>query len=111
VMAGLACGEVSPAAWEIVRAAAHSYVAIDDRYALEAVRMFAAPLTGDPPIVSGETGATGLAALLAAREHPALRELLEIDAASRVLLLGSEGNTDPEIYRRITGRSAEEVLA
>jgi phosphatidate phosphatase APP1 len=28
-----------------------------------------------------------------------------------VLLLGSEGDTDPEIYRRIVGRSAEEVLA
>jgi diaminopropionate ammonia-lyase len=110
VMAGLACGEVSPAAWEIVSAAAHSYVAIDDRYAIDAVRAFATPLAGDPPIVSGETGATGLAALLAAREHPGLRELLEIDAASRVLLLGSEGDTDPEIYRRITGRSAEEVL-
>lgn len=111
VMAGLACGEVSPAAWEIVSAAAHSYVAVDDRYALDAVRAFATPLAGDPAIVSGETGATGLAALLAARDQPALRELLQIDAGSRVLLLGSEGNTDDEIYQRITGRSAEQVLA
>lgn len=111
VMAGLACGEVSPAAWAIVRAAAHSYVAIDDRYALDAVRAFAAPLGADPAIVSGETGATGLAALLATRESPDLRELLQIDSRSRVLLLGSEGNTDPEIYQRIAGRSAEEVLA
>ena len=62
---------------------------------------------GDPAIVSGETGATGLAALLAARELPALRELLGLDADSRVLLLGSEGDTDPEIYREITGRTAD----
>lgn len=109
VMAGLACGEVSPAAWEIVDGAAHSYVAIDDRFALDGVRAFANPLAGDPAIVSGETGASGLAALLAAREAPALRELLELDGDSRVLLLGSEGDTDPEIYRRITGRSAAEV--
>lgn len=111
VMAGLACGEVSPAAWEIVHGAAHSSVALDDRYALEAVRAFAAPVAGDPTVVSGETGAAGLAALLAAREQSALGELLELDASSRVLLIGSEGDTDPEIYRRITGRSAEEVLA
>lgn len=109
VMAGLACGEVSPAAWEIVSAAAGVFVALDDRYALDAVRTFADPVKGDPPIVSGETGAAGLAALLAARQHAPLRKLLELDATSRVLLLGSEGDTDPEIYRRITGRSAEQV--
>jgi diaminopropionate ammonia-lyase len=109
VMAGLACGEVSPAAWEIVSTAADAFVAVDDRYALDGVRAFATPTGGDPAIVSGETGATGLAALLAAKEHPGLRELLGLDAGSRVLLLGSEGDTDPEIYRRITGRTAEEV--
>lgn len=109
VMAGLACGEVSPAAWQIVSAAASAYVALDDRYALAAVRAFAAPVRGDPAIVSGETGAAGLAALLAAQQHAPLRALLDLDATSRVLLLGSEGDTDPEIYRRITGRSAEEV--
>jgi len=111
VMAGLACGEVSPAAWEIVSAAAAAYVAIDDQYALDAVRQFAHPQSGDPAIVSGETGAAGLAALLAAREDATLRALLSLDGASRVLLLGSEGDTDPEIYRHITGRTADEVRA
>ena len=110
VQAGLACGEVSPAAWEIVSTAADAFVAIDDCYALDAVRAFARPVGGDPAIVSGETGATGLGALLAAREVPALRELLQLDDTSRVLLLGSEGDTDPVIYQQITGRTAEDVL-
>lgn len=109
VMAGLACGEVSPAAWEIVSTAADAFVAIDDRFALDGVRAFASPAGGDPAIVSGETGATGLAALLAAQADPALRALMGLDASSRVLLLGSEGDTDPDIYRQITGRSADEV--
>ena len=107
IMAGLACGEVSPAAWEIVSGAASAFVALDDRYALDAVRRFANPFSGDPVIVSGETGAVGLAALLAASAHDRLRALLEIDASSQVLLLGSEGDTDPEIYRQIIGRSAQ----
>lgn len=111
IMAGLACGEVSPAAWEIVSTAAAAFVAIDDQYALDAVRMFAHPQSGDPAIVSGETGASGLAALLAARDDAPLRVLLSLDAASRVLLLGSEGDTDPEIYRHITGLTADDVLA
>ncbi len=109
LMAGLACGEVSPLAWEIVSAGADAFVEIDDRHALEAVRAFARPESGDPAIVSGETGAAGLAALLAARPHPDLWRVLQLDRASRVLLLGSEGDTDPEIYRQIVGRPAEEV--
>jgi len=110
IMAGLACGEVSPAAWEIVSGAASAFVALDDQYALDAVRQFANPFVGDPAIVSGETGAVGLAALLAAREHDRLRALLEIDTGSHVLLLGSEGDTDPDIYRQILGRGAAEVV-
>ena len=111
VMAGLACGEVSPAAWSIVSTAASAYIAVDDRHALDAVRLFANPQAGDPAIVSGETGAAGLAALLAVEQQPELRARLSLDADSRLLLLGSEGDTDPEIYRRITGRSADEVRA
>ncbi|MEW5879487.1 MAG: diaminopropionate ammonia-lyase [Pseudomonadota bacterium] len=111
VMAGLACGEVSELAWEILHGGANAAVAIDDAYALEAVRCLARPAAGDAPIVAGETGAAGLAALLAARDDPEIRRMLALDARSRVLLLGSEGDTDPAIYREVVGRSAEEVLA
>ncbi len=111
IMAGLACGEVSLAAWEIVSTATAAFVALDDRYALAGMRLFATPSGGDPAIVSGETGAAGLAALLAAQDHPGLRALLGLDASSRVLLLGSEGDTDPDIYQSITGRTADAVRA
>jgi diaminopropionate ammonia-lyase len=111
VMAGLACGEVSELAWEILREGADAALAIGDDWALAAVRDFAHPREGDPVIVAGETGGAGLAALLALQARADLRAKLGLDARSRVLLLGSEGDTDPEIYRRIVGRSAEEVLA
>lgn len=109
VMAGLACGEVSPAAWEIVGAGASAYVAIDDGFALDAMRRLARPPAPDRAIVAGETGASGLAALLAVEERDDAREMLGLDASSRVLLIGSEGDTDPEIYRRIVGMEACEV--
>jgi diaminopropionate ammonia-lyase len=111
VMAGLACGEVSELAWEILREGTDVALAIGDDWALEAVRTLANPRDGDPVVVAGETGGAGLAALLALRDRPDLRVQLGLDAGSRVLLLGSEGDTDPEIYRRIVGRPAEEVLA
>jgi diaminopropionate ammonia-lyase len=109
-MAGLACGEVSELAWEILRHGANAAVAVDDAYALEAMRTLAFPATGETAIVAGETGGTGLAALLAARDYPEIRATLRLDADSKVLLLGSEGDTDPRIYLEVVGRTAEEVL-
>jgi diaminopropionate ammonia-lyase len=111
VMAGLACGEVSELAWEILRGGVNVAVAIDDAYALEAMKRLARPAAGDAPVVAGETGGAGLGVLLAARDDAHLREMIGLDTASRVLLIGSEGDTDPVIYREVVGRSAEEVLA
>jgi diaminopropionate ammonia-lyase len=110
VMAGLACGEVSELAWEILHGGANAAVALGDAYALDAMRLLANP-AGDPAIVAGETGGAGLGALLAARDYPEIRATLALDETSRVLLLGSEGDTDPAIYRQVVGRSAQEVLA
>ncbi|MEO8133534.1 MAG: diaminopropionate ammonia-lyase [Betaproteobacteria bacterium] len=106
VMAGLACGEVSPLAWAILDAGASAYVAIDDAFALDAVRVLARPDGDDPAIVAGETGAAGLAALLAAHADNEVLRTLGLDTASRVLLIGSEGDTDPEIYRQILADAA-----
>jgi diaminopropionate ammonia-lyase len=109
VMAGLACGEVSPLAWEIVDVGASAFVAIDDRFALDAMRAMASPLQDDPAIVAGETGASGLAALLAAAGHADAWRALRLDASSRVLLIGSEGDTDPELYGRIVANAKERM--
>ncbi|MEI7569036.1 MAG: diaminopropionate ammonia-lyase, partial [Alcaligenaceae bacterium] len=111
VMAGLACGEVSELAWEILQGGTNVSVSVDDEYALEAMRILAQPKQGDPALVAGETGGVGLAALLAARDHTNIHTALKLDAHSRVLLLGSEGDTDPVIYRQVVGQTASEVLA
>jgi diaminopropionate ammonia-lyase len=109
VMAGLACGEMSPLAFPILAGGAEAFVAIEEKWAPAAVRRLAEPARGDPPVVAGETGAAGVAALLAVAEDRAAREALGLDAGARVLVFGSEGATDPEIYRAIVGRDAAEV--
>jgi diaminopropionate ammonia-lyase len=103
VMAGLACGEVSPLAWEILRHGANAFAVIDDRFALDAMRALARPAAGDPAIVAGEAGACGLGLLLALRGRAEHRAALALTPASRVLLIGSEGDTDPALYRQIIG--------
>lgn len=111
VMAGLACGEVSELAWEILHHGTNSALAFADVYAVEAMRRLAAPEGDASAIVAGETGGSGIAALLAASEHADVRRILELDATARVLVIGSEADTDPEIYARIVGRTAAEVRA
>lgn len=111
VMAGLACGEVSPVAWDILKNGINCYATIADAYALEGMRVFANPIGKDPKIVSGETGSTGLGLLLATQNNAALWKTLGLGPDSRVLLIGSEGDTDPTIYKEVVGKSAQEVLA
>lgn len=111
VMAGLACGEVSPVAWEILSGGVNAYTTLSDRFALEGMRWFASPSGGDPAIVSGETGAAGLGLLMAARQSPSIWQALGLGPKARVLILGSEGDTDPLIYQSVVGKSAEQVLA
>lgn len=109
MMGGLACREPSPLAWEILQGGADYFLAIPDRTALEAMCRLASGAVDDPPVVAGESGAAGAAGLLEAARHPALRELLGLDGTARVLLVGTEGATDPEIYEEIVGRSPDEV--
>ena len=109
VMAGLSCGDPSPLAWEILDTGADDFAAVDDDWVPPAMRLLADGEAGDPPVVAGESGVAGLALLLAARERPGAWAALGLDAGSRVLLIGTEGATDPEIYRQIVGRGADDV--
>jgi diaminopropionate ammonia-lyase len=111
VMAGLSAGEVSRLAWAVLERGTDAFLAITDDFALRAVRLLAQSCGSDPPIVAGETGAAGLAGLLAALEAPDARAALRLDHASRVLLIGSEGATDPAIWQRITGMAPDAVEA
>lgn len=111
VMAGLSCGEVSALAWPVLAAGAEDFMTVGDDLAIDTVRFLADGAGGDTPFVAGETGVAGLAGLRAAAADPALRAALALGPASRVLIIGSEGDTDPEIYHRIAGRSAEAVRA
>jgi diaminopropionate ammonia-lyase len=96
-MAGLACGETSLLAWEILEEGASDFLTATDEAAFAAMRLLA------PGIVAGESAVAGLAGLLGAAARPELVKSLGLDSNSRVLLIGSEGDTDPELYRKIVG--------
>jgi diaminopropionate ammonia-lyase len=108
IMAGLNCGLPSLGGWEILRHTVDAALAIEDAYAERAMRMLYRPIGDDPRIVAGESGAAGLAGLLALLEDPAcaeLRAVLGVGAGTRVLVFNTEGATDPEGFARIVAAS------
>ena len=116
LMAGLACGEPSTLAWSILKDYTTAFMSCPDYMAANGMRMLAAPIRGDQPIVSGESGAAGAGALHWLMCHPAAadqREALGLSAEASVLLISTEGDTVPHIYRSIVwqGAHADEEYA
>lgn len=102
IMAGLNCGLPSPVAWPWVSSGFDWFVAIDDDDAERAMRALA-----DCGVVSGETGAASLGALEAIGDL----SVLGLDGTSTVLLISTEGATDPSFFTATVGRPPAEVAA
>ncbi|MES2072985.1 MAG: diaminopropionate ammonia-lyase [Pseudomonadota bacterium] len=109
IMAGLACGEISPLAWRILDTGAFAFQTIDDQSAMSAMQMLADGGAGDLPIVAGESAVAGLVGCMAAARDTGWRRQLGLDEHSKILLIGSEGDTDPALFERIVGRTAEAI--
>lgn len=104
IMAGLACGEPNTIGWKVLRDHSTAFVSCPDWVAAKGMRMLGNPLKGDPKVVSGESGAVtaGLVAAIMTRDDmKELREQLNLNENSRVLLFSTEGDTDPDKYRSI----------
>ncbi len=112
IMAGLACGEPNPISWDILRNHADAFLSCPDWVSARGMRMLAAPVKGDPAVCSGESGAVGMGVISAVMEDNAykdLRSALGLDRSSRVLLFSTEGDTDPDHYRKIVWDGAYSV--
>jgi diaminopropionate ammonia-lyase len=101
LMAGLSCGEVSVPAWPIVHAGASAFVTLEDAQIPAAMRRLARRRAG--AIVAGESGAAGIAMLLAVCQDDDARRRLGLASDAHPVVIGTEGATDPAIYRDLTG--------
>lgn len=104
IMAGLACGTPNTISWELIRDYGDGYLSCPDYVAARGMRILAAPLKGDPQIVSGESGAVGVGVtslVMEREEYKDLKEDLKLDENSVVLIISTEGDTDPRMYKKI----------
>lgn len=104
IMAGLACGTPNIISWEIIKDYVDAYFSCPDYVSARGMRILAAPLKDDPQIVSGESAAVGVGAtslIMEREEYKDLKDKLKLDENSVVLIISTEGNTDPQKYRDI----------
>lgn len=99
-MAGLNCGRPSELVWPLVVAGTDLFVAIDDGWSDLAMIVLASE-----HVIAGESGAASLGAALAAAADEDLRQAFGLTPDAVLLLVNTEGATDPENYRRVVGRS------
>ncbi|MFT5114334.1 MAG: diaminopropionate ammonia-lyase [Parasphingorhabdus sp.] len=101
IMAGLSCGAPSALAWSVLQSECTDFLTIPDALIPPIMRTLARPDNNDPAIEAGESAVAGLAALMATAIQPVLRDQLGLTEQSTVLIIGSEGATDADIYARV----------
>lgn len=104
IMAGLACGEPSITSWGVLKDYAEGFVSCPDYVAARGMRILANPLGGDPHVISGESGAVGVGLVSLLAEDKMLNDMknaLKLNQDSKILIISTEGDTDPENYRRV----------
>lgn len=104
IMAGLACGAPNTVTYDLLKDYADGYLSCPDYVSARGMRILASPLRGDPQVISGESGAVGmgvLTLLMEREEYKEIREGLKLDENSIVLLISTEGDTDPKKYKEI----------
>ncbi len=109
IMVGLNCETPSLVAWPLVSAGLSALVAVEDAEAEAAMRTLASE-----GVAAGETGAAawaGLELLVGGPGSRARRSALGLGPEATVLVLCTEGVTDPAGYLRVVGREPAQLTA
>ena len=104
IMAGLACGEPNTSAFRLLRQYAKGAFSCNDNITALGMRVYGNPLNNDPRIISGESGAVTLGLLYYLRKltnDSDLCQSISLNFDSRILLISTEGDTDPSHYRKV----------
>ncbi len=109
VMDGLVVESASPQAWTVLSKGAFAFLTIPDAAAIDAMQQAASGVDGDLPCVIGDTGIAGWAGFLAVTSDEYLRRQLDLDTSSRVVIIATEGATDPKVYENIVGTRPDRI--
>ena len=101
LMGGMSCGEPSLVPWKILKKSVNNCISIPDDDIGKAMKLFANASFGDDKIVAGENSVPGVISLIASCNDQNIKNKLDLDIKSKVLLIGCEGDTDQEMYQKL----------
>jgi diaminopropionate ammonia-lyase len=105
LMGGMSCGEVSLIPWEILKNSVKHCISIPDDDIAKTMKLLGKSGFSDEPIIAGENSVPGVISLIASCEDQNLKQKLQLDQRSNVLVIGCEGDTDQEMYQKLVNQN------
>ena len=101
LMGGMSCGEVSLVPWEILKNSVKYCISLPDDDIAKTMRLLGNSTFSEHRIIAGENSAAGVIGLIASYEDQIIKQKLQLDENSNILIIGCEGDTDKEMYQKL----------
>lgn len=101
MMTGLVVARPSLVSWPILQSEVFATLSISDEIAIKSLSELDSGLLGDELLPIGETGIAALAGFLSVMRDTKIRDNLDLDEGSHVLVVACEGVTDPYLLDSI----------
>jgi len=101
LMGGLSVGEVSLVPWKIIKKSVNYCISLPDDDVARTMKLLGSAIFGEDEIIAGENSAPGVISLIASCNDKKIKNKLDLDTNSNVLLIGCEGDTDQEMYQKL----------
>ena len=110
IMGGMSCGEVSLVPWQILKNSVNNCLSIPDDDVAITVAMLSKGYFGKDFIIGGECSAPGIISLNASCKNKKIKEELELNMNSNVLLIGCEGDADKDLYKKLLNQGIKKLI-
>jgi len=110
IMGGMSCGDVSLVPWRILKHAVNNCISITDEKIAQTVAMLKKKYFSEESIVGGECATPGIISLIAASEDKNIKDKLELNEKSNILLMGCEGNADEDLYNKLLDIGIKQLI-
>jgi len=109
ILGGMSCGEVSLVPWRILKHAVNNCISITDENIAQTVAMLEKKYFSEESIIAGECATPGIISLIAASEDKNIKNKLELNEKSNILLMGCEGDADEKLYKKLLNEGIKQL--
>ena len=91
--------------WEILKNSVKHCISLPDDDIAITMKLLGNSSFSDKKIIAGENSAPGVISLIASCEDQNIKENLQLNQESNVLVIGCEGDTDKEMYKKLINQN------